>query len=270
METNPISSMAHWLIIAGLGHCASQCAPRPYNWNVKPASRTPRDCRNEARQYAQRGMRGTDWVAFREVARRRYLANAQVLDLGCGPGRSTAFLRDMGNRVVAVDVSHPMLEQARRLDPHGSYLQIGDARLPLADAVFDGFFSSWVLLEIGQRDRIIALLRECARVVRPGGTGVIIANTAEFYGGDWVSSDVDFPENAGPLTSGQAVRARLLPQGVEVRDYFWSDSDYKAFFAGTGMTLREKLRPLGEPGDGVTWKDETRLPPHVVYVLTTR
>src|SRR5262245_35689235 len=118
-------------------------------------------------QYFLRGIRGTDWVAFREVARWRYLANQTVLDVGCGPGRSTAFLRGLGNRVVGVDVSPAMIKHARRVDPSGSYIQVGHAgSLPFADASFDGFFSSFVLLEIGRRERVIDLLRECARVTR--------------------------------------------------------------------------------------------------------
>src|SRR5690348_14368613 len=39
---------------------------------------------------------------------------ARVLDLGCGPGIQTAWLRERGLRPVGGDLSTGMLEQARR------------------------------------------------------------------------------------------------------------------------------------------------------------
>ncbi len=59
-----------------------------------------------------------------------------VLEIGCGTGHFTRWLRDEGFRALGLDLSAPMLAQARALD--GLPLVRGDAhRLPFADGAVD-------------------------------------------------------------------------------------------------------------------------------------
>jgi len=59
-----------------------------------------------------------------------------VLEVGCGTGHFTRWLRDEGFQAVGLDLSAPMLVQARALD--GLPLVRGDAhRLPFADGAVD-------------------------------------------------------------------------------------------------------------------------------------
>jgi SAM-dependent methyltransferase len=226
------------------------------------------DDSERARLYALRDLEGTDRLAFRAVAEGRWLAGRRVLDLGCGAGRSSRFLRDLGNEVVGIDASGEMLNEARAADPDGTYLRHDATRpLPFAEAAFDAFFSSWMLLELGERGAVAATLAEAARVTRPGGIGVVIVNSEAFYRGDWLSCQVDYPENAAPLASGQRVRARLVPEGVEVSDFFWSEADYGRAFEEAGLELVETQRPLGREDDGVEWRDELHLGPYLVFRL---
>jgi len=226
------------------------------------------DYSEQARLYALRDLRGTDRLAFRAVAEGGWLRGRRVLDLGCGAGRSSRFLRDLGNEVVGVDASGEMLEEARAAYPEGTYLR-HDATgpLPFAGGAFDAFFSSWMLLELGEWDTVAAAMAEAARVTRPGGIGVVIVNSEAFYRGEWLSCEVDFPENEPPLASGRQVRARLVPEGVEVRDYFWREADYLRAFAEAGLELVETRRPLAREDDGVEWRDELRLAPYLVFRL---
>ena len=227
------------------------------------------DYRESAKHYALRGISGTDSLAFREVAERvRVLRlSGKALDLGCGSGRSTRFLKALGFQTIGVDVSESMVAQARQLDPDGTYLTYspGD-RLPLDEASFDVIFSSWVVLELGSREYLRRYFREAARVLESGGKGFIVTNTAEFYRHRWVSCEVDFPENQAPLRSGQPVKARLIPEGVTVTDVFWSDRDYREAMAASGLTVAHALYPKASPSEP-HWLDETRIAPWVVYEL---
>jgi ubiquinone/menaquinone biosynthesis C-methylase UbiE len=77
-----------------------------------------------ARAYATLQFPGTYYLAFRDLPAliRRYNHGRRALDFGCGTGRSTRFLRNLGLEVIGVDISQAMLDQARALDPSGGVL----------------------------------------------------------------------------------------------------------------------------------------------------
>ena len=85
---------------------------------------------------------------------------ARVLDIGSGRGHSRA--SDVAGRYVCVDI-----EPRYRPDV------VGDAtRLPFATGSFDAVCATSVLLVIDDPE---ALVREAARVLRPGGTALLYA-----------------------------------------------------------------------------------------------
>jgi len=94
-----------------------------------------------------------------------------VADVGCGPGNSATYLRDAVASVIAVDAARAMLLRARRRDPRLLLVRADAARLPLRDASVDAVTFHSVLYLL--RDRA-AVLRETARVLRPGGRAVIL------------------------------------------------------------------------------------------------
>ena len=217
-------------------------------------------------KFAQREMRNADYLAFRAVAESGLLQNMRVLDIGCGAGRCSRFLRSLGNEVHGVDCNPRMIAQAVTHDPAGNYQLVDQikTKLPFEDQSFDGLFSSWMLLEMGDTDQILNLLRECKRVLKPGGTAVFVSNTENFYSGNWISCKNDYPENKLPLRSGQVVKALLIPEEIEVTDYFWSDEDYRSFFTTAGFEVTKRELPLGRAEDDLPWKDELH---HAVYAI---
>ena len=98
-----------------------------------------------------------------------------VLDLGCGTGRHTAWLAESGARVTAVDFSAKMLESARRkvrgTDVRFVVHDLHDP-LPLEDASFDAVVSGLVLEHLRDLDDFF---REAHRTLRPRGRGVVSA-----------------------------------------------------------------------------------------------
>ena len=82
-----------------------------------------------ARAYATLQFPGTYYLAFRDLPALigRYNHGRRALDFGCGTGRSTRFLTDLGLKVVGVDISQAMLDQARALDPSGDYYLFREA-----------------------------------------------------------------------------------------------------------------------------------------------
>lgn len=96
-----------------------------------------------------------------------------VVEIGCGPGQIGAFVRDLGRRVVGVDLSREMVRLARRrLD--GAVT--ADMRaLPFTDGRFGGLIAFYSLIHLPRADVVIAL-REFRRMLRPGGHALFSAH----------------------------------------------------------------------------------------------
>ena len=100
---------------------------------------------------------------------------SEVADVGTGTGFVAAGLAPRVKRVVGIDSAPAMLEVAgknlRALGVSNVDLVVGDAaRLPLEDGSVDAAFANMVLHHALDP---AAMLREMARVVRPGGAVAI-------------------------------------------------------------------------------------------------
>ena len=93
-----------------------------------------------------------------------------VLDVGCMDGRFTARFAERARSVVGLDiVPHTIWERLR--GPNLRFV-VGDAqRLPFADASFDVVLAVAMLHHTASP---ISVIREMARVRRPGGTLVMV------------------------------------------------------------------------------------------------
>ncbi|MDD2437884.1 MAG: class I SAM-dependent methyltransferase [Massilibacteroides sp.] len=91
----------------------------------------------------------------------------EMLELGCGTGHWTAFFNENGFRVIAVDESAAMLEQAQRKEISNVHWIKADAsRLPFPDQRFD-VIAAITLFEFV--DDIDILFKEISRVLKPEG-----------------------------------------------------------------------------------------------------
>ena len=103
------------------------------------------------------------------------LAAPACADLACGTGDLTRLLarRYPDGRVVGVDLTPSMLEQARRIPaPPSVEYRLGDLHdLPLPDASVDVLTGGYALRNAPDLDRALA---EVARVVRPGGVAAFL------------------------------------------------------------------------------------------------
>ena len=98
-----------------------------------------------------------------------------VLDLGCGTGRHTAWLAEAGARVTAVDFSENMLERARvKVSAADVRFIVHDLHepLPFDDASFDALVSGLILEHLRDLGRFFG---EAHRVLRPQGRAVVSA-----------------------------------------------------------------------------------------------
>ncbi len=97
-------------------------------------------------------------------------AGGRMLDVGCGTGRLLSDWRRMGE-AYGVDCSPPAAEIWRATQTAG-VLRGWAQRLPFADATFDLVTCLDVLYHRGVSDEV-EVLREIARVLRPGGALIL-------------------------------------------------------------------------------------------------
>lgn len=107
--------------------------------------------------------------------------NALVLDAGCGPGLVAEALLEAGHRVVGVDLSHEMIDRARRrcerFGEQANFLlgSIHDPNLGRFSP-FDASVSRYVLHHI--QDPLLFVVRQ-ATLLRPGGVLVLSDHTTD-------------------------------------------------------------------------------------------
>lgn len=92
-----------------------------------------------SKEYSKLGIIDTFYLGFRDIPFfvEKYVKGKLALDFGCGSGRSTKFLKELGFDTIGVDVNSNMVNQAKQIDSGGRYILINDSPLPFPDFSFD-------------------------------------------------------------------------------------------------------------------------------------
>ncbi|MFI2611289.1 class I SAM-dependent methyltransferase [Kitasatospora sp. NPDC018619] len=104
--------------------------------------------------------------AFAELVRES--GGGQVADLGCGPGRVTAYLAGLGLDAFGVDVSGEMVALARRAYPGLRFLRGSMDALDVAAGALGGILA-WYSVHHTPTEQLPRVFAEFARVLAPGG-----------------------------------------------------------------------------------------------------
>ena len=222
--------------------------------------------------YAQLGFPGTYYLAFRDLPDllRAHTTGRTALDFGCGTGRSTRFLRDLGYDARGVDIAASMLERARALDPGGRYDLVEEGELGmLPEGGFDVVLSAFTFDNIPSDVTRLRTLEAIGRLLKPTGRFLNLVSDPAIYVHEWVSfSTRDFPENRS-AGSGDRVRIVMLdvPDRRPVEDVVCSDAEYRRLYAQAGLAVEALHQPLGRADDGIAWVSETTVAPWSIYVI---
>jgi len=169
---------------------------------------------------------GTVLTAFAGLVSRG--GGGQVADLGCGPGRVTAYLASLGLDVFGLDLSGSMLAIARRENPGLRFRQGSMLELDIPDGTLAGAVS-WYSSIHTPVDRLPSLFAEFGRVLAPGGY-LLLA----FQAGD------------RPLTLDRPFGHPVRLDFERRRPERMAESLEAAGFAVRSRTVREADEELGE------------------------
>ncbi|MGH3796376.1 MAG: class I SAM-dependent methyltransferase [Pseudonocardiaceae bacterium] len=154
------------------------------------------------------------------------LAGRQVLEVGCGSAACSRWLATQGARVVGLDLSAGMLRHAERAARDTGLavplVQADANRLPFADGSFDLACSAFGAVPFVADSG--AVMREVARVLRPGGRWVF----AVTHPMRWI-----FPDDPGEA-------------GLTVAQSYFDRTPYVEVDASGEPTYVEHHRTLGD------------------------
>ena len=226
---------------------------------------------DRANAYATLEFANTYYLAFRDLAKilTEHVRGTRALDFGCGTGRSTRFLKELGFQVTGVDISEDMLRVARATDPAGDYRLVpGDNFDQFAAGTFDLVLCAFAFDNIPGGMKA-GIFRDLETLLAPCGTMVNLVSSPQIYTREWASFTTgDFPENAA-ARSGDVVRIVTTdhPDRRPVEDILCTDESYRVFYRQAGLEAVQVLRPLARGDEPYAWVNETRVPPWVIYVL---
>lgn len=154
------------------------------------------------------------------------VAGADVLEVGAGSAPCARWLRTRGARPVALDLSRGMLAHAAALAVRTGVavplVQAGAERLPFRDGSFDVACSAFGAVPfVADPGRV---MREVARVLRPGGRWVFAVN----HPMRWVFSDDPGPD------------------GLVVRQSYFDRTPYVEVDGAGAATYVEHHRTVGD------------------------
>ncbi|MFZ2970289.1 MAG: class I SAM-dependent methyltransferase [Minisyncoccia bacterium] len=97
-------------------------------------------------------------------------SNPCIMDLGCGNGKDSNFMRIKGANVASVDISRGMLEEAkdRTVNKTGIFIQANMAYLPFTDKTFDAIWANGCIYHVSKKD-FIKVLANIRRILAKEG-----------------------------------------------------------------------------------------------------
>jgi SAM-dependent methyltransferase len=233
------------------------------------------NCYDDARratEYATLEFANTYYLAFRDLPAivREHVKGTKALDFGCGTGRSTRFVRQLGFETVGIDIAPEMVAKARDLDPEGDYRLLEEGSFgALPPRAFDVITSLFTFDNIEGFDVKTKLLQQLARLLNDSGKLISVVSSPEIYLHEWASfSTKDFPENRN-ARPGDIVRI-ITTDFADRRpalDILCPDESYRELYRKAGLDVAAKYEPLAAGDEPYPWVSETQTAPWVIYVL---
>jgi SAM-dependent methyltransferase len=225
-----------------------------------------------AAAYSKLEFANTYHLAFRDLPAvfQKHVTGKAALDFGCGAGRSTRFLQQLGFEVVGVDISPHMLSRAREIDQDGDYRLIPDDDLTeLPQRSFSLILSAFTFDNIPGSETKIRLFHDLRALLQADGAIVNVVSSPDIYLHEWASfSTKAFPEN-GNAKPGDPVKivTTELEDATPAVDILWPAESYRDVYARADLRVADVLKPLATGDEPFPWINETRIAPWVIYVL---
>lgn len=231
------------------------------------------DDAKRAQSYAQLGFANTYHLAFRDLPKivADYVTGTKALDFGCGTGRSTRFVRELGFETVGVDIAPEMIARARATDPAGDYRVVKDDDFSdFKPASFDLVMSLFTFDNIPGFELKVRLFRDLGVLLNGSGRIVSVVSSPEIYVHEWASfSTKDYLAENRKAQSGDTVKIITtdFPDRRPAEDILWTDESYREVYGDAGLLQIATYKPLAREDERYRWVSEMTIAPWVIYVI---
>jgi ubiquinone/menaquinone biosynthesis C-methylase UbiE len=187
----------------------------------------------------------------------------RLLEVGCGIGTDLVRFAKGGARVTGVDLAQTAIDLARKnfelngVTPDELRVANGEA-LPFPDASFDVVYGHGVIQYTANAEHLI---RECHRVLKPGGTGIfMVYNRVSWLNAMSKLTNVGLEHADAPVLKKYSIpefrallkpfaKVEIVPERFPVKSRLhkgWKAIAFNTVFVGTFNALpRALVRPLG-------------------------
>ena len=204
-----------------------------------------------------------DFSAFRD---------RRLLEVGCGIGTDLARFARGGAKVTGIDLSQTAIDLARKNftlnNLRAEELRVGNGEaLPYPNEVFDVVYGHGVIQYTADPAQLI---RECHRVLKPGGTGIfMVYNRVSWLNALSKVMKVALEHEDAPVLKKFSIaefrqlltpfaQVDIVPERFPVKSRLhkgWKGVAFNTMFVGTFNALPKSLvRPLGWHLMAFTWK----------------
>ena len=225
-----------------------------------------------AAAYSKLEFPGTYYLAFRDLPNiiAEHVTGKKALDFGCGTGRSSRFLENLGFQTTGIDISSEMIGLARKNNPKGDYRLVKERDFSELDrSSFDLILSAFPFDNIPTMEQKVMNLEGLGKLLANDGKLVNLVSTPEIYTHEWASfSTKDYSENTD-AKSGDTVR--IIQMDTEdkrpVTDILWTHDSYLETYRRSQLEVVGTYWPLAKDDEPFDWVNETKIAPWVIYVL---
>lgn len=216
----------------------------------------------QVHKYKKSSISGTGYLAFRDLEKICESCNidlTKVLDLGCGSGRSTDFLKKFCKEIYGCDISKDALALMNKNHKDiQSFFNKPSSKI-YENSPYTSIFSILMFFHFSSLQEIRAELKKCYSSLEMNGSLLIVNGTLNLYTKNYcsVKGIARLPEK-----SGDEAYIHLKAIDCEVKDFFWSEKTIIEEAKRCGFKHVKTHYPLGEKKDQQEYVDEYEYPPY--------